>query len=261
MKRIIKLLIYYFAYTFGIGWMFYAGYMIANHTKELPGISDPGFFNVTMWGQVISTLAIGIHIIVWKYVKRNELSPKFSNATTILPVSVILILGMSLWTNYLTEMSGLPDAMKQTFELAMYHPLGVLSIVILSPVIEELFFRGAIQGYLLRTWGKPTLAIVISSLIFGAIHGNPVQIPFAFITGLALGWVYYRTGSLIPGILMHFVNNGTSVLLFHLSDNPDITMAEIFGTTGSACLAFAGFIITVLCIFMIKAKTARQDRK
>lgn len=258
MKRIFKLLIYYFAYSFGIGGLLYAGYMIARHTTELPDASDPGFLNVTMWGQALSTLAVGMHLTGWKYVRRDELTLKFPNAKTVLAASAVFIIGMGLWTNYLTEMAEIPDKMKGFVERAMKHPLGIVSIVILAPVVEELLFRGAMQGHLLRIWKKPALSIVVPALIFGAVHGNPVQIPFAFVTGLALGWVYYRTGSLVPGMLMHFINNGTSVLLFYLSGNADMTMEEAFGATGAACLALAGAVVTGLCVWFLKAKTPRQ---
>ena len=88
---------------------------------------------------------------------------------------------------------GLPDNMKDVFEQMMNNPLGIISIVVMAPLVEELLFRGAIQGYLMRKWNMPYLGIVISSLIFGVVHGNPAQIPFAFVVGMALGWMYYLT--------------------------------------------------------------------
>ena len=57
--------------------------------------------------------------------------------------------------------------------------------------------------------------------------------PFAFVTGLALGWMYYRTGSLLPGILMHFVNNSAAVASFLLADDPNATMVSTYGQTGA----------------------------
>lgn len=67
----------------------------------------------------------------------------------------------------------------------------------------------------METSGRSHRTFVID---FGVVHGNWVQAPFAFVTGLALGWMYYRTGSLLPGILMHFVNNSAAVLSFLLAD-------------------------------------------
>lgn len=49
--------------------------------------------------------------------------------------------------------------------MIMRNPLGIISVVIMAPIIEELLFRGAIQGHLLRKWKHPAGAIVVSSLI------------------------------------------------------------------------------------------------
>ena len=110
----------------------------------------------------------------------------------------------------------------------------------------------------MRKWKMPYLGIVVSSLIFGVVHGNPAQIPFAFVVGMALGWMYYLTGSLIPGILMHFINNGSSVLLYVLSGNPDATMISSLGRAGSLALAVAGIILTIVCIFIIRRKLVKE---
>lgn len=165
---------------------------------------------------------------------------------------------MGLWTNYFSELAGLPDNMKDMFEQMMNNPLGIISIVVMAPLVEELLFRGAIQGHLMRKWKMPYLGIVVSSLIFGVVHGNPAQIPFAFVVGMALGWMYYLTGSLIPGMLMHFINNGSSVLLYVLSGDPDATMISSLGETGSLALAVAGIILTVVCIFIIRRKLVKE---
>lgn len=88
----------------------------------------------------------------------------------------------------------------------------------------------------------------LSSLIFGAVHGNPVQIPFAFVLGTALGWMYYRTGSLLPSILMHFVNNGTAVCTFLFAEDPQATLISTYGTGGAAGIAVLGVVLTVVSI-------------
>ena len=59
---------------------------------------------------------------------------------------------------------------------------------------------------------KPLNAILIASAIFGIVHMNPIQIPFAFAIGLIFGWLYYRTGSVVPGIIGHFINNSIACL-------------------------------------------------
>lgn len=89
--------------------------------------------------------------------------------------------------------------------------LGILSVAVFPALLEELLFRGAIMGSLLK-FGKP-FAIFTSALMFGLVHGNLVQIPFAFLVGLALGFVVVETGSIWTGVLIHFLNNLISTLV------------------------------------------------
>ena len=75
---------------------------------------------------------------------------------------------------------------------------------ILGPVAEELLFRGVILRQL-APWGKQT-AIVISAVLFGVFHGNVIQIPFAFMVGLVLGYVTVEY-SIGWAIVLHIINN------------------------------------------------------
>ncbi len=82
----------------------------------------------------------------------------------------------------------------------------------LTPAIcEELLFRGYIQTRLTRTAG-PAMGIVIASMLFAAFHMDTVHIIAVFPLGLYLGFIAWRSGSLFPAILGHFVNNVTSVI-------------------------------------------------
>ena len=230
MGRTIKLLLYYFAYQLAFNGVFICSYMIYNHTTEVPGISDGPYFNLLLWASVLATVAIGIHLLVGKYASVHPVQWNTPQTIKIGLSSIVLVTGMGLWTNYLNELADLPNNFQEMFDKMMHHPLGIVSIVILAPLVEELLFRGSIQGHLLRKWKNPAWAILFSSLIFGAVHGNPVQIPFAFVLGTALGWMYYRTGSLLPSILMHFVNNGTAVCTFLFAEDPQATLISTYGT-------------------------------
>ena len=64
---------------------------------------------------------------------------------------------------------------------------------------------------------KPGWAIVISALFFALIHMNPWQALNAFIIGVIMGFIYYKTGSLWLTMLMHFVNNGFAVIMTQFS--------------------------------------------
>ena len=83
-------------------------------------------------------------------------------------------------------------------------------------VFEELAFRGALQPLLIKATGKPWVGIAIASVIFSAIHFQFYGfLPRVFL-GALFGWFAYRSGSLLPGMLAHFVNNaGAAVTLWY----------------------------------------------
>lgn len=258
MGRTIKLLLYFFAYQLAFMGVFICGYMIHKGVFEVPQTPDSTYTSLILLAQLLSTAAMGIHLLVGKYVPLDRKTWSYCSSSKVLIASVVFILALGLWTNYLSELADLPNSMQETFEMMMRHPLGIIAIVIMAPIVEELLFRGAIEGYLLRKWKHPAGAIVFSSLVFGLVHGNWVQAPFAFVIGLALGWMYYRTSSLLPGILMHFVNNSTAVLGFLITDNPEATMVSEYGPQGAVWMAVAGAAVTVLCVYLFQKKLVAQ---
>ena len=83
--------------------------------------------------------------------------------------------------------------------------LSFLTLCVLPAVGEELFFRGALQG-LMRPCGSP-VAVFAPALLFALLHLNLAQGITAFLCGLFLGWLTERTGSVLPGMLLHLINN------------------------------------------------------
>lgn len=103
----------------------------------------------------------------------------------------------------------------------MSNVLGLIAGGILVPIVEEIVFRGAILGGLLRMRQKPWVAIGLSALVFALCHGTMTQLPGTLIFGLIAGWLFWSTKSLLPGMVFHIVNNSTASVLCMLSDNPN----------------------------------------
>ena len=99
--------------------------------------------------------------------------------------------------------------------------LYVISLAVLPPLVEELVFRGAVL-HGLRRFGDG-FAIFGSAFLFGIFHGNFIQMPFAFLCGLALAFVVVKTGNLWIPIVIHCLNNGLSaaitILQWHMGDD------------------------------------------
>jgi len=89
------------------------------------------------------------------------------------------------------------------------------------------------------------VAIAFSAFFFALIHANPAQMPHAFLIGLLLGWLYYRTDSVVPGVVYHWVNNTVAYVVYNLYPDPNIHLIDIFGSQRgvAAAVLFSLFIL------------------
>ncbi|MBQ0049476.1 MAG: CPBP family intramembrane metalloprotease [Bacteroidales bacterium] len=148
---------------------------------------------------------------------RSELSKSDIKA----PAVLLALLGTTsalFGANLLNEIIPLPDNMEEPFTVMAARPLGILSICVVAPFVEELIFREGIAGYMLRHGAAPLSAIICSSAAFGLMHLNPAQIPFAFLIGLVLAVLYWRTRSIWLPLIMHIINNTMAVVLMNTCD-------------------------------------------
>ena len=124
----------------------------------------------------------------------------------------------------------LPDLSGDTFKAMMDNRYGYFVLCLLVPFAEEVAFRGAVLRSLLGSFRNHWAAIAISAVFFAVVHGNPVQMPHAFLVGLLLGWMYYRTGSILPGVVLHWVNNTVVYVVYTLYPYmADASLQQIFG--------------------------------
>ncbi len=143
----------------------------------------------------------------------------------------------------------LPDAMGDTFKMIMHNPFGYLMICLFAPFVEELVFRGAILKSLLKTFKNHWVAILISAVFFSLVHGNPAQMPHAFLIGLLLGWMYYRSGSILPGVALHWVNNTVAYATYMLFPaTSDMKLVEVYN---GDYLRLALSLVISVCILLI----------
>ena len=95
--------------------------------------------------------------------------------------------------------------------------ISVIVIALLPAVFEETLFRGGIQNLLSRWFKMPVLAVVLTAIIFSAVHGSYLGFLSRFALGFVLGWVYYRTGNIWLNIIGHFFNNAAAITSLYLS--------------------------------------------
>lgn len=162
--------------------------------------------------------------------------------------SAVAALGVVIPSVWLQEqMPALPDTAGETLTKIISTPGGYFVIALLAPVVEEVVFRGAILRTLLSGMENKWGAICISAFWFAIIHFNPAQMPHAFLMGWLMGWLYMRTGSIVPGVVFHWSNNTVAYLISVAYPGDDMKLVDIFGGNETAVVMS---VVFSLCIFI-----------
>ena len=128
---------------------------------------------------------------------------------------------------------------------------GLLIVAALAAISEELLFRSVIQKAFVKICKNAHIGIIITAIVFSAFHGDFFGFVPRFILGLMLGYMFYLSGSIFPSMLMHFVNNGTIVMLYYLNKKEVINVdIETFGLTDNVLVIAMSLIVTV-AIFIV----------
>ena len=123
--------------------------------------------------------------------------------------------------------------------------IGLLMLVVVGPLLEELVFREGIQRSLSKRF-MPVMAALISATTFGLIHFNPLQTVSAMMLGFVLGLLYMRAGDIRLCLTCHIINNGLGVLLLCFPTfEADLNQTGALGTSliGLTLMATGGLIL------------------
>lgn len=141
----------------------------------------------------------------------NTVNGKPRRVGSMAAFTVVLACCASLGLNALLTMTGFVDSSQTYQEVAdrQYGVAFVLGLVlygIISPLAEEVVFRGVIYNRLRRFYG-PLIGIVVSGIFFGAFHGNLVQGVYGACLGMLMAYLYERSGNFCIPVLFHAVAN------------------------------------------------------
>lgn len=229
------------------------------------GIIDYDAIHQTNWGFDNSTYLL-IYAGVYGFVfvaptllarllfRRRLFLP--SSRSEVTPVdgflSVVGMVGACLLTScvvsYVMMSFGvpMPDAPTLLENTPVSYVLNLAVIAVLPALLEEWLFRGCVLR-VFRAYGD-WFAIILSALLFGLMHGNIVQIPFAFIVGLLLGWLYVSTDNIWLPIAVHFANNALSVSIEYISMNLSVPSQSVFWVAVHTLVIGIGAVATVMLI-------------
>lgn len=131
-----------------------------------------------------------------------------------------------------------------TASIIMY----IISLSIIPPLVEEFAYRGIVLGSL-RQYGDG-FAILVSSVLFGLMHANFLQTPCTFIAGLILGFLTVRLNSILPAMIIHFLNNFSFVILTIIEKN----FGSYYQTLVQNLFFLTLILIGILCLIYILNK-------
>lgn len=211
------------------------------------------------WGLVLSqTLFIAAPVLLgirWFYLDRRALLPLRRPRALLLPATAVGTLAL----NHLLTLTGAwheqllppPEVYRLFFaDLFVYRgPVDfalLLVVFALVPAIcEEILFRGFLLGGLVAILDSPAKGIVLQALIFALFHLDPWRLPEIIALGLFLGFLAQRSGSLIPAILAHALNNAVSIALAASGRSESMIASSIreWSVPGAAALLAVSLIM------------------
>jgi membrane protease YdiL (CAAX protease family) len=201
-------------------------------------------------------------ILTIRYASRKKGSDQFSFGP-IPGVSYLLIVPatMALFILYepIVNLIPVPDWARSFFDLEDSDPFNLFSMIIAAPLLEEILFRGIILDGFLKRY-SPGKAIVWSSLLFGLIHLNPWQFIAAFAIGLATGWMYWKSRSLLPCIIIHFVTNASAVAMAKLAKDSWMPFQQFVGDDSIYFSIFASAIVVLIITYFSLKKILALNR-
>ncbi len=209
--------------------------------------------NKTVINAVIRTAVICIATAAQIPALRGEKPVIISNDGNLARYLKTVCLGVSsaLTLNVLFGITGFTGS-SETYEkiadkqFALPIVLGIVLYGLISPLAEEVVFRGLVYNRMRRNEMQVIFAMVMSSMLFGAYHFNMVQALYGTLMGLIIVWTYERYGGFLYPVLFHAAAN---VVVYVLSST-DLMNKIMTPVT----VIITGAITTSLIALMIKEK-------
>lgn len=181
------------------------------------------------------------------YTKLGEGNRKLSNVALDIIIVIIAGITLSVGFNQLIELSPIKGHSPGFWRIShrIYsdkHVYQLIAVGICAPILEELIFRGIVFGNLRKVLGS-FVAILISALIFGSMHGNLVQFLYAALLGVAFAYIYDKTDTLWLCILAHSAANIFSLISTWYGINRFLTQTETIALSVGVAGVLIGTVV------------------
>lgn len=192
--------------------------------EYLLGVLQNNLYSGTLTGLIMSLIfTFGLYFVAikpkkltWKEVGLKRFSSNYCGAilgwtVVLIVISISLVLLMEFLLGIGPENSK-TESLKSRITLFNLF-ISFVSAAIISPLYEEIFYRGFLYRFLRSKCGI-AIGLLGSSFIFMIVHIPTYNtLPIAFVSGLIFAWTYEKSGSVVPGIIIHGIFNGIAIIL------------------------------------------------
>ena len=178
---------------------------------------------------------------------------RFNNVPIwLMPAIIIAATALFVLLNWVSDFIPVPVSVQKFFaEMFTKDFFSIVTLVIAAPILEEILCRGIILRGLLKNYAPP-YAILISATFFAILHMNPWQAVPAFFGGLFMGWAYYKTKSVIPGIIIHATNNSIAALLLFFPEYEKDPLTVFGSFYYILLLVLSVLVFSITCLIIQK---------
>jgi membrane protease YdiL (CAAX protease family) len=268
-------LIFYFVAVYSAGLIFGLSFhQVLNILTEPDGTSQA--INIARYTNVVAfTGSMFLPVLLFSIINRTSLKIEGGFQVPIkkqLLFLALLILALAIpLVDYVTaafQTIPLPQSLKywaNHFEhtreeqfntlLDMHRPVELIfclfTVGLLPALFEELMFRGVLLRIFSNILRKKWTPIILQAVVFSVLHFSFFQLPGILFMGILFGYISMRTGTVIYGVIMHFLFNATSIVLYYFN-YLEFDKTGVFGKYKSiplspllAIAALAGIVILV----------------
>jgi len=201
----------------------------------------------------ITAVIIAVLPLIPLFIGENPIMAQKDEKPLYILLTVILAVALAMFLNMLFYKTGFSTS-SETFEetaarqLSLPVGLGIFVYGIITPITEEIVYRGVVYNRVRRYFNLP-MALIFSSLLFGIAHGNRVQLVYGFLMGVMIGYIYERFGAFIYPVIFHCAANTAVYIVM-----ADERLREIIAGN-------AGFVMSGICAAAVLVLIATGKRK
>ncbi|MBM4760788.1 type II CAAX endopeptidase family protein [Bacillus sp. B15-48] len=218
-KVVIKLLILVLVFVPIFIEFLLMGYLTEGLQNDLYSGILTGFIMSIIFMLGLYFLAIKPEKLSWKEVGLRRFSPNYWKSIcawtfAIIAIAFVMAVVMELFLGIESENSKTESL--QSRMTALNFLIGFVSAAIISPIYEEIFYRGFLYRFLRSKYGI-AISMFASSFIFMIVHIPTYNtLLLNFVSGLIFAWTYEKTGSIVPAMIIHGITNGIAIILVAL---------------------------------------------